>query len=128
MRLLLDTHCLLWWWTDDPRLSRRVRNALQDPGNEIYVSAASGWEVATKIRLGKLDGLGQAWSRFEELVEADGFSHLSITTRHALAAGAFPQEHRDPFDRMLAAQALAEDLYLVTADPAIVVFGARVFW
>ncbi len=92
------------------------------------MSAASAWEIATKVRLGKLGELGQAWSRFEELVKADGFSHLAINQRHALSAGAFPQAHRDPFDRMLAAQALAEDMLLVTADPAVSVFGARIFW
>ena len=128
MRLLLDTHALLWWQTDDPRLSARARAAIADEANEVFVSAASAWEIATKSRIGKLDGIPQAVARFDELVRADGFRHLPVDHRHALRAGGYPQEHRDPFDRMLAAQSELESLALVTLDPAFVEFGTRTLW
>lgn len=128
MRLLLDTHALLWWQTDDPRLSARARAAIADEANEVFVSAASAWEIATKSRIGKLDGIPQAVARFDELVRADGFRHLPVDHRHAFRAGGYPQEHRDPFDRMLAAQSELESLALVTLDPAFVGFGTRTLW
>ena len=128
MRLLLDTHALLWWWTDDPRLSATARAAIADESNEVFVSAASAWEVATKHRLGKLKEVPQAMARFAELVTADGFTPLPIDHRHALRAGSNPQEHRDPFDRMLAAQSEIEDLTLVTCDAALAAFGGKRLW
>lgn len=128
MRLLLDTHALLWWQTDDSRLSARARAAIADEANEVFVSAASAWEIATKSRIGKLDDIPQAGARFDELVRADGFRHLAVDHRHALRAGGYPQEHRDPFDRMLAAQSELESLALVTVDPAFVGFGSRTLW
>lgn len=102
MRLLLDTHALLWWFTDDERLSAKARDAISDSSNEIFASAASAWEIATKRRLGKLGGVPQATRQYAALVAADGFLHLPITHLHALRAGAYAHEHRDPFDRMLA--------------------------
>lgn len=128
MRLLLDTHALLWWWTDDPRLSAAARSAIADEANEVYVSAVSAWEVATKHRLGKLGELHQAASRFEELVRADGFLPLPIDQRHALRAGRWPSEHRDPFDRMLAAQSEIEGMALVTCDTALSGFACQQVW
>ena len=128
MKLLLDTHALLWWCTDDPKLSPTARNAIADEANEILVSAASAWEIATKHRLGKLQQASQAVSRFNELVTADDFTHLSITHVHALRAGAFDVDHRDPFDRMLAAQSEIERVPLVTLDPAFAMFGIRTYW
>ena len=104
MKLLLDTHALLWWWTDDPQLSGAAREAIADEGNTVLVSAASVWEISTKFRLGKLAIAGPALKQFQALIEADGFEHLSITWQHSLLAGSYRQEHRDPFDRMLAAQ------------------------
>ena len=88
MRLLLDTHALLWWWTGPDRLSQRALEALTDQSNEILVSAASAWEIATKNRIGKL-GLHEVEARFYELLRADGFAHLPVTARHALRAGAY---------------------------------------
>lgn len=128
MRLLLDTHTLLWWLTDDPRLPDAVRQALTDEANEIFVSAASAWEIATKQRLGRLDGVPEASRRFAELVAADGFLHLPVTYLHSLRAGGYDVAHRDPFDRMLAAQSEIEALILVTRDPAFAVFGTRTLW
>ena len=128
MRILLDTHALLWWWTDDPQLSATARAAIADEANEAFVSAASAWEVSTKQRLGKLCGVPAAQSAFSELVLADGFVHLPMSHLHALRAGSYPQDHRDPFDRMLAAQADLEHMVLVTRDPAFVAFGTRTLW
>jgi PIN domain nuclease of toxin-antitoxin system len=128
MRLLLDTHALLWWWTDDARLSAAVRGWLADATHDVYVSAASAWEVATKHRLGKLQGVPDAASRFAELVSADGFVPLPVHQRHALLAGAWPHDHRDPFDRMLAAQARLEDLTLVTCNEELAAFDCKRAW
>jgi PIN domain nuclease of toxin-antitoxin system len=128
MRLLLDTHTLLWWFTDDDRLSDKVRALVADESNEVFVSAASAWEIATKRRLGKLDGVPQAAERYGELVEADGFTHLPITHFHGLRAGGYNVAHRDPFDRMLAAQSELEKLGLVTRDPAFAQFGISTVW
>jgi PIN domain nuclease of toxin-antitoxin system len=116
VRLLLDTHALLWWFTDDERLSYRAREAIGDEANDVFVSAASAWEISTKCRLGKLDDAAGAVSRFDELVAADGFEHLPMRHYHALKAGGYAQGHADPFDRMLAAQCELENLELVTRD------------
>lgn len=128
MRYLLDTHALLWWMTDDPRLSSRARELIADERNNILISAASAWEIATKHRLGKLPIAATAMPRFNELVEADGFEHLPVTYLHALRAGGFPVEHRDPFDRMLAAQSVLEAAPLITRDSVFAVFGTDVVW
>ncbi|MDO5506011.1 MAG: type II toxin-antitoxin system VapC family toxin [Pseudoxanthomonas suwonensis] len=128
MRLLLDTHALLWWWLDDPNLPERVRDVIADESNEIFVSAASAWEMAIKHRIGKLGSVGQALPRFHELIQADGFTHLPMDWRHALKAGGHEHAHRDPFDRMLAAQAEREGLTLLSRDPAMAALGARTRW
>jgi PIN domain nuclease of toxin-antitoxin system len=128
MNLLLDTHALLWWQTNDERLSNRARALIGDEMNEVFVSAASAWEIATKQRLGKLDEVPDAASRFAELVAADGFAHLSITYTHSLRAGGYQIDHRDPFDRILAAQSDLEHLLLVTRDPAFELFACKTVW
>jgi len=128
MRFLLDTHALLWWFTDDPQLSDRARNAIGDMNNDILVSAASAWELATKHRLGKLEEATAAVIRFEELVAADGFTFLPISHRHGLRAGAYRAPHRDPFDRMLAAQAEIESVQLITVDKAFEQFEIATYW
>lgn len=128
MRLLLDTHALLWWFTDDERLSAAARQAIADETNDIFVSAASASEISTKQRLGKLDSVPQAAERFAELVAADGFLHLPVTHLHALRAGAYTLAHRDPFDRMLAAQSELESLQLVTRDPVFQDFASQTLW
>lgn len=128
VKLLLDTHTLLWWFTDDPRLSVPARQVITEMGNEIFASAASAWEIATKQRLGKLAEVPQAAARYAELVDKDGFIHLPMTHRHSLRAGTYDVVHRDPFDRMLAAQSEIEDLILVTRDPAFAAFGTRTLW
>ncbi len=128
MKLLLDTHALLWWFTDDPKLSPAAREAILSEEHEIFVSAASAWEIATKQRLGKLDDLPDLSGRFGELVAADGFSHLPVNYLHSLRAGGYSLAHRDPFDRMLAAQSELEFLPLVTLDPDFALFGTDTFW
>ena len=128
VRLLLDTHALLWWFVDDPALSVRARVAITDEDNEVFVSAATAWEIATKHRLGKLPEAAGAVKRFDGLVAADRFLHMPIDRRHGLRAGAYDVAHRDPFDRMLAAQAELERLTLVTADPAFARFPVTTLW
>jgi PIN domain nuclease of toxin-antitoxin system len=110
--LLLDTHVLLWWLADDPRLTPAMREAIADPSSSVVVSAASAWEAAIKAAVGKLrvpDGLR------DELVR-HGFDELPVTVEDGLAAGALPRHHSDPFDRMLIAQAARRQFVLVTAD------------
>jgi len=128
MKLLLDTHALLWWLADDSRLSQQARNAIADPERTVYLSAASAWEIATKHRIGRLPDAGELLADFSGIVSRAGFEELPITAKHAVLAGTLPGDHRDPFDRMLAAQALCESLAIVTADEAIGALGARCLW
>ena len=128
VNLLLDTHALIWWWTDDAHLSKRVRKLLLDTENTVYVSAASAWEIAIKQRIGKLEGVPYASEQFASLVDADGFVHLPMRYAHALRAGAYASAHRDPFDRMLAAQSEIEGISLVTRDPLLKEMGCKTIW
>lgn len=128
MKLLLDTHTLLWWFTNDPQLSRLARARILDEHNAVWVSAATAWEIATKHRLGKLPEAAEAAPRFEELVSADGFGLLPVSIQHGLRAGSYAIRHADPFDRMLAAQAEIEDLVLVSKDPAFAAFPVKTLW
>lgn len=128
MRLLLDTHTLVWWWLDAVRLSESARDAITDEDNDVFVSPVSAWELATKARSGKWAEAVDAAARFETLVAKNGFESVPITVRHALLAGAYPHEHRDPFDRMLAAQCDCEGLTLVGCDAALASLGCRVLW
>ena len=128
MKILLDTHALLWWFTDDPKLSLVARGLIGDDTNDVFVSAASAWEIATKQRIGKLDGVPDATARFSELVVMNGFTHLPITYQHSLLAGNYRCSHRDPFDRILAAQSEVESIILVTRDPAFKMFGNETIW
>src|SRR4051794_22100199 len=109
-RLLLDTHALIWWIGGDPRVSTPVRAAIEEADNAKFVSAASAWEIATKHRLGKLPGAGPLAVDFERVTAAQGFVPLDISVAHALDAGNLPGIHRDPFDRILIAQARTERL------------------
>jgi len=128
VRLLLDTDALLFWWSAPERLPGRVVSLLRDPGNECLVSAASGWEIATKHRIGKFPEGGRIVEQWEERMAEDGFRELPVTTRHALKAGAILGEHRDPFDRMLAAQGVLESVPVVSADTAVADLGAERLW
>lgn len=126
--LLLDTHALLWCLGDDPALSATARTAVLDPEARVLVSAASAWEIATKHRLGRLEELEIFASSLDQLVIAADYVRLPITFAHAQRAGSYPATHKDPFDRMLAAQAEIESLTLVTADRAFGEFPVATLW
>jgi PIN domain nuclease of toxin-antitoxin system len=126
--LLLDTHALLWWLAGDTSLSVPARDAIGDPGNNVFVSAASAWEIATKFRIGKLPGAGSVISELAGVIEAQGFVTLPISFAHGQMAGALPGPHRDPFDRMLVAQAMACGMVLVSNEQGFDIYGARLLW
>ncbi|MGH9620560.1 MAG: type II toxin-antitoxin system VapC family toxin [Bryobacteraceae bacterium] len=128
MRVLLDTHALLWAAISPASLSRNASSIIADGVNTILVSAASAWEIATKIRLGKLPGAEALERRFLEVMEISGYTILSIDAADALRAGRLMGKHRDPFDRMIAAQALSEDIPVISADPKLDSFGIRRLW
>ena len=118
MKYLLDTHVLLWWRTEDSRLSSEMRSAIGNDESEIYWSAATAWEVGIKVGLGKLR-LGLDLDAFFRSTAGLGFQWLPITAAHCAAVSSLPLHHRDPFDRMLVAQAQVEALTLMTGDPLL---------
>lgn len=128
MRLLLDTHAFLWAVSEPARLPVRVRNSIRQRENELFVSAASAWEIATKFRLGKLPGADVVIAKFSDLLLELRASDLPITHVHALRAGGYTQPHADPFDRILAAQSEIEGLPLVSQDRALRQFGIELVW
>ena len=125
---LLDSHVLLWWWFDPDRLSQQARSLLLDPNSTVFVSAASVWELSFKHHQGKLPELTAAIADLPGLLQADGFQPLPISIAHGLRAGGYSQPHRDPFDRMLSAQAELEGLVLITADPQLSDFPCQILW
>lgn len=127
MRLLLDTHALLWWLLDDPELPASARRSVERAG-EVRVSAASIWEVAIKQRLGKLPELALAVAELPGLIRDCGFVPLPVDERHAAAVAALPLHHRDPFDHLLIAQAQIEQLAIVTRDPQFGAYGVALRW
>jgi PIN domain nuclease of toxin-antitoxin system len=127
-RLLLDTHALLWWLAEPERLSAKAHAAIQDSSNQVLVSAASAWELATKVRLGKLEIASQLLAELPEVLTSQGFDLLPIQFSHGLRAGGYQQLHRDPFDRLLAAQAELEQLTLVSLDSALQAFPCQLLW
>jgi PIN domain nuclease of toxin-antitoxin system len=129
MKVLVDTHAFFWWVTDDPQLSIDARNLLTDVEGEVAISAVVAWELATKARIGKWPGASELVGRLDGIIEDNtALVRLPITLGHAREAGLMPGSHRDPFDRMLAAQAQIEDIPLVSADPVFRTFGVRVIW
>ena len=128
MTFLLDTHAFLWWLFNDRRLSETARGLILDPENEILVSSASAWEISTKHRLGKLPSATVLAQDIAGWVLRAGFRELAVTIPQAQRAGGWPQPHRDPFDRMLAAQSATEGIPVITDDAAIRTFGVRVVW
>ena len=127
-RILLDTHALLWWLSGDRHLSAKVRNGIGDPANEVFVSAASTWEISTKIRIGKLTAPALMGGGVTRAIAAQGFSVLAITADHGERAGALPGEHRDPFDRMLIAQAQSEGMAIVSNEQVFDAYGVTRIW
>lgn len=128
MKLLLETHALLWWSKDEPRLSRRAKALLSDPANELLISAASAWEIVTKHRLGKLPEAELLVQDMPGTFAKLGLIELPITLAHARLAGSFIAAHGDPFDRMLAAQSLIEGVPIVGCDKALLQFGVKLVW
>ncbi len=128
MQLLLDTHAFLWWLAGDEALSKAAQTAIANQGNGVFLSAASAWEITTKHRIGKLPGAAAIVADLDATIASQGFIGLPIGVRHGQAAGALPGPHRDPFDRMLIAQAMLENLVLVSNEEAFDAYGARRLW
>ncbi|MBT4286708.1 MAG: type II toxin-antitoxin system VapC family toxin [Deltaproteobacteria bacterium] len=124
--MLLDTHIFLWWLFDDPKLSRKIRNIMRDFNNPIFVSSASVWEIATKYRLGKLPASSSVAENVPYWITKAGFKPLVISPEHAQLSGSWDLAHRDPFDRMLAAQSKLEDFALISVDKALSLFPIKI--
>ena len=128
MRFLLDTNALIWAWTEPERLTRAAQAAFRDEGNTLLVSPASAWEISTKVRIGKLPSALPLERDFVTLVADAGYLLVPISVEVALRAGRLPGAHRDPFDRIIAAHALAEDIPVISADTQLESFGVRRLW
>lgn len=128
MKVLQGIHALLWWLLDEPEMSNQARAIIADPGNEILVSSASAWEIATKFRLGKIPHIGNLVQTLPEVLQKARMDVLPVSLAHALAAGNLPGPHRDPFDRMLIAQSRIEDLPFVTKDPVFKEYLPNILW
>ena len=128
MRLLLDTHAFLWWVTDDRRLTAAARGLIGDGANEVFFSVASAWEIVVKSSLGRISLEGDWDAVIAELVEANAFQVLPIHLRHALTVGRLPDLHRDLFDRMLVAQAVSEELIMLSADRRLGEYPVQIRW
>ncbi len=126
MRILLDTHIFLWWLFDDSKLPSGSRKLIVDTQNEIFISSASVWEIATKFRLGKLPQAAAVAKKTPLWIEKAGFQALCVTPDHAQLAGSWDVAHRDPFDRMLAAQSQLEKMVLASVDDAMKLFPIKV--
>ena len=128
MRLLIDTDALLWWLSDDPALSDVARQAMAETASVLLVSAASAWEIASKVRLGRLPGAAELAADFEGFMLREGFTTLDITAEHGIRSGLLPGPHKDPFDRMLISQAQAENVPVVTNERMFEAYGVRRVW
>lgn len=128
MRLLLDTHALLSRLADDPSLSAAVRRLIARANNTVFASAASAWEIATKLRRGKLPGAEELATGFPGYLARERFEQLPITVEHGILAGLLPRPHKDPFDRMLVAQSQAENLVIVSNNSMFDGYGVRRLW
>lgn len=128
MRLLLDTHTLLWWLADSPSLPSTARQAIGRKTNQILISAASAWEITAKVRLGRLSVAADLAKDFIGFLSRERFEGLAISVEHGVRAGSLPGPHRDPFDRMLIAQAQAEDLAIVSNEAIFDTYGVKRLW
>ncbi|MGN6268962.1 MAG: type II toxin-antitoxin system VapC family toxin [Sphingomonas sp.] len=125
---LLDTHAAIWWWTSDARLGAQASSLIASSEAVIYFSAASVWEIAIKSNAGKLPEIVDFESQYGPLMQANDFRSLAVTDDHVLRGGFLPGAHRDPFDRLIAAQALIEGMTVITRDREIAAFGCEVLW
>jgi PIN domain nuclease of toxin-antitoxin system len=128
MRLLLDSHAFYWWDEGAPQLSEAAKDAIADPANDKFVSAATAWEVAIKLASGKEPGLLRIVTDTASIMAAHGFIELPVTIRHAQVAGKLPPHHKDPFDRMLVAQALVEGMRIVSCDTIMDQYAVTRLW
>ena len=128
MRLLLDTHTLIWWLTEDSSLPASARKLIGSRNSAVLVSAASAWEIATKVRLGRLEAAADLARDFSAYLAQERFESLSISTAHGIRAGSLPGSHKDPFDRMLVAQAQMENLAIVSNDVLLDGYGVTRIW
>jgi len=128
VRLLLDTHTLLWWLAGDQALSDAAREAIADPDNEVFISAASAWEIATKYRLGRLPGAALIAADIAGAVASQGFTELPISIRDGQAAGGLPAVHKDPFDRVLIAQAVTAGMEIVSNEALFDAYAIPRLW
>ena len=128
MKILIDTCVLIWWFDSDSRLTARVRQLLGSPDNQVHVSAVSAWEIATKSRISRFANQLPVIAQLHEAMRLAGFLHLAVTWAHGARAGRLPGPHKDPFDRIIAAQSLIGEMPLVTSDSAFHDFGVPVIW
>jgi PIN domain nuclease of toxin-antitoxin system len=128
MKVLLDTHAFLWWITDDPKLSLRVRGIISDGENEVFISAATGWEIAIKAQIGRLKLPDEPRRFILEQLKINSMKSLPIEMRHALHISTLPIHHQDPFDRILIAQAQMEELPVLSADPQFGKYEVTIIW
>lgn len=128
MKLLVDTHVVIWWVTDPDRLSTTVDDLLQSGSADVFVSPVTAFEIARKHGIGKLTFDASFLAEFDARIANLGWSELALTNAHAVAAGRLTGGHKDPFDRLIAAQAITEGLTVATLDPAIAALGAKVVW
>jgi PIN domain nuclease of toxin-antitoxin system len=128
VKALLDTHAFLWWISDDPRLSEKAKEIIADGRNELFFSAASGWEISIKARLGRLEVPEDLQRFISDQLSRNAIQVLPIYLSHALHTGSLPVHHRDPFDRILVSQAILERMPLLSADPQISHYPVEVVW
>lgn len=128
MRILLDTHTLIWWLENSDELSEKARQVLRGSANTLLVSAASAYEISLKVMLGKLPSCAPLIPKFSETLLAAGIRHIELTTRHGIEAGRLPLIHRDPFDRLLAATSIVENVPILSNDDKLSALGAKRLW
>ncbi|MXW24658.1 MAG: type II toxin-antitoxin system VapC family toxin [Chloroflexi bacterium] len=128
MRLLLDTHAFIWWFEGSGALPAAARSAISDESNDVFVSAASAWEIAIKHRLGRLRGVDELALNIPRYIASQRFERLSVTVEDAVRAGSLPGPHRDPFDRMLVAQAIGHELVVVSNEASFDTYGVTRLW
>lgn len=128
MKVLLDSHTFFWWTTDSPKLSRTARGLIDEDSTDVLISSVVAWEISSKVRSGKWREAEPLADAFFATIKHYGFLPLSLTLEHAHRAGTFTVAHRDPFDRMLAAQSLIESASLITIDPVFSEFGIEIVW